>query len=72
MYVNTVEFFTRKQVGKAHVCSLAHRTNTCALLALGATRIGCGLAGGSWPEYKRALEAFARRNPAVAVAVYKL
>jgi O-acetyl-ADP-ribose deacetylase (regulator of RNase III) len=34
-------------------------------------RIGCGLAGGNWPEYLHTLSLFAHRNPKVAITIFK-
>ena len=35
-------------------------------------KIGCGLAGGNWPDYHRLLENFAKQNPNVSVQLYSL
>jgi O-acetyl-ADP-ribose deacetylase (regulator of RNase III) len=35
-------------------------------------KIGCGLAGGSWTQYKKCIDDFAQLNPHTKVVVYKL
>lgn len=35
-------------------------------------RIGCGLAGGSWPRYEAELKAWSDANPAFDVKLYQL
>jgi O-acetyl-ADP-ribose deacetylase (regulator of RNase III) len=35
-------------------------------------KIGCGLAGGSWPAYKAMLDTWAARHPEIAATIYEL
>ena len=34
--------------------------------------IGCGLAGGTWTDYEKELEAFAVQHPGIRVVLYSL
>jgi hypothetical protein len=64
--------YDRLSLFKSGLIDLERQIDERSLIVAFPFNIGCGLAGGNWPDYKKEVDKFAKRNPQHDVYIVKL